>query len=56
MGAALPGYGPGRVIIDAAFSNHFHTWGALAIGLLWTLALALAVVVVLGRLVGVKRL
>lgn len=24
---ALPGYGPGRVIIDAAFSDHFHAWG-----------------------------
>ncbi|MEO8687754.1 MAG: ABC transporter permease [Solirubrobacteraceae bacterium] len=53
-GAALPGYGPGRVIIDAGFSDEFHAWGALALGLVWTLVLALAVLFVLGRLVGMK--
>ena len=49
----LPGYGPGRVIIDAAFSTQFHAWGALAIGLAWTVALALTVLAVLGRVVGI---
>jgi hypothetical protein len=54
-GAALPGYGPGRVIVDAAFSDHFHAWGALAIGLMWIAVLALAVGVVLGRFVGLRH-
>jgi len=53
-GATLPGYGPGRVIVDAAFSDAFHAWGALALSLAWTLVLALAVLSVLGRLVGMK--
>jgi hypothetical protein len=54
-GVALPGFGPGRVIVDAAFSGHFHAWGALALGLGWTLVLAAAVLTVLSRLVGVTR-
>lgn len=53
-GAVLPGYGPGRVIVDAAFSEDSHAWGALALGLAWTLVLALAVLSVLGRLVGMQ--
>jgi len=53
-GAALPGYGPGRVIIDGAFADEFHAWSALALGLTWTLVLAVVVVVVLGRSVGVE--
>jgi hypothetical protein len=53
-GGVLPGYGPGRLIVDAAFSGHFDAWGPLVIALCWTLGLALAVVVVLGRLVGVS--
>lgn len=54
-GVALPGYGPGRVIIDAAFSDHFHAWGALAIAVAWTLALAVAVLFLLGRVVAIDR-
>ena len=53
-GTVLPGYGPGRVILDAAFSDQFHAWGALAISIGWTLALGVAVLVLLGRLVGVE--
>jgi hypothetical protein len=53
-GALLPGYGPGRVILDAAFSDQFHAWGALAISFGWALGLAIAVLVLLGRLVGVE--
>ena len=49
----LPGYGPGRVIVDAAFSEHFHAWGALGIALAWVLALAVAVLFLLGRLVAI---
>jgi hypothetical protein len=51
----LPGYGPGRVILDAAFSDQFHAWGALAISVVWALGLAIAVLLVLGRLVAIER-
>jgi hypothetical protein len=54
-GVVLPGYGPGRVIIDAAFSDQFHAWGALAVAIAWALALAVAVVLVLSRLVGLHH-
>lgn len=53
-GALLPGYGPGRIIVDAAFSADFHAWGALAVSLAWTLALAVGVLIELSRLVGIK--
>ena len=52
-GTVLPGYGPGRVILDAAFSDHFHAWGALAISIGWLAGLATAVLLLLGRLAGV---
>jgi hypothetical protein len=52
-GALLPGYGPGRVIIDAAFADSFHAWGDLALSLTWTVALAVGVLVLLGRVVAV---
>jgi hypothetical protein len=51
-GAALPGYGPGRLLVDAAFSEQFHAWGALLISLVWTLALAIAVLFLLIRMLG----
>jgi hypothetical protein len=53
-GIVLPGYGPGRVIVDAAFSGHFAAWGELALAVGWTLILVVAVVVLLGRLVAVS--
>lgn len=53
-GTVLPGYGPGRMILDAAFSSQFHAWGALAIAAGWTVALGVAVLLLLGRLVGVE--
>lgn len=53
-GAALPGYGPGRIVIGAAFSEQLDAWGPVALALAWTLALGLALAVVLGRLVGVR--
>ncbi len=55
-GAPLPGPGPGCVIVDAAFSDHFHAWGALAVSLGWGLALLAGVLIVLGRVVAVKGL
>jgi hypothetical protein len=51
----LPGYGPSRVILDASFSESFHAWGPLAIGLGWTLVLAVGVLTALGRMVSVDR-
>jgi hypothetical protein len=53
-GTVLPGYGPGRVILDAAFSDQFHAWGALVISIGWGLGLTIAVLLLLGRLVGVE--
>jgi hypothetical protein len=49
---ALPGYGAGRVIVDAAFSQSFHAWGELAIGAGWALATAAVVALVLRRALG----
>lgn len=54
-GALLPGYGPGRLIVDAAFSEHFHAWAALATSLGWILALLIAVLLVLHRVVAIHR-
>lgn len=50
----LPGYGPGRVMVDGAFSRGFHAAGALAIALGWTIALVLVVGFVLRRAVGTR--
>jgi hypothetical protein len=52
---ALPGHGPGRVIVDAAFSTEFHAWEALGLGIAWLVALVAGVIFVLGRLVGLQR-
>jgi ABC-type Na+ efflux pump permease subunit len=48
----LPSYGPSRVMYDGAFSETFHAWGALVIGIGWLAALSVAVYVVLRRAVG----
>jgi hypothetical protein len=47
----LPSYGPSRVMYDGAFSETFHAWGGLVIGLGWLAALSVAVYVVLRRAV-----
>lgn len=54
-GALLPGYGPCRIIVNAAFSSGFHAWAGLAMSLGWTLALGTGVLLVLGRVVAVER-
>lgn len=51
-GVALPGYGPSRVMADAAFSPGFHTAGELALGLVLFALLGIAVAVILARAVG----
>lgn len=48
----LPGYGPLRVMYDAAFSSTFHASRELLLSFGWTAALAIAVSVVLRRAVG----
>lgn len=47
--ALLPGYGPGRMIIDGAFSTHFHAWSALVIAAVWVALLTTAVITLLAR-------
>jgi hypothetical protein len=47
----LPGYGPSRVMYDAAFSETFHAGGDLLLGLGWLAVLGTAVYVVLRRAV-----
>lgn len=51
--AVLPGYGPGRVIVGAGFSDTFGGWGALALSAAWMVMLALAVLTLLARRLGV---
>ena len=53
-GGLLPGYGPGRVIVDAAFSPAFHAWSELVAGVVWLLALAGAAAVILRRMIGIR--
>jgi hypothetical protein len=50
----LPGYGPTRVMIDGAFSSHFHAGGELLISLGWVAVLGVAVYVLLRRAVGTE--
>lgn len=50
----LPGYGPGRMMVDGAFSSSFHAAGALAISLGWVVALTVTVGLVLRRAVGTR--
>lgn len=47
--AALPGYGPTRVLLDGAFSQGFDAAGPLLVSLAWLLVLSIAVVVLLRR-------
>ena len=48
----LPGYGPGRLMVDGAFSTRFHAGGDLLLSLAWIGLLGGAVFVVLRRAVG----
>jgi hypothetical protein len=50
----LPGYGPSRVMYDAAFAQHFQATGALLLGLAWLALFAVAVYLVLRRAVGTR--
>ena len=48
----LPGYGPSRVMYDAAFSTSFHAISELLLSFAWIAALGVAVAFVLRRAVG----
>jgi hypothetical protein len=50
--AMLPGWGPGRLLVDGAFSNGFGAPRALALSLAWIGALAVGLVPTLRRLLG----
>ena len=44
-----------RVMLDGAYSSQFHAGGELALALGWTVALGLAVYLLLRRAVGVSK-
>jgi hypothetical protein len=50
----LPGYGAGRVAVDAAFSPGFHAWGELFVAVIWALGALVVVGAVLVRWLGVE--
>jgi hypothetical protein len=50
----LPAYGPSRVLIDGSYSPTFHAGGDLVLALGWLVALAIAVYLVLRRVVGAR--
>ena len=50
----LPGYGPGRLMVDGAFSPAFHATGPMVVALAWTAALASIVSWVLRRAVATR--
>lgn len=49
LAVALPGYGPGRVVIDASFASQFSAYPELALAFGWSFVLAIAVVVMLSQ-------
>jgi hypothetical protein len=51
----LPGYAPVRMMVDGAFSAHFHAAGELLLAAGWLGALALAVYLVLRRAVSAHK-
>jgi hypothetical protein len=50
----LPGYGPTRLMLEGAYAPSFRAGGELVLALAWLAGLALAVVVVLRRKLGVR--
>lgn len=51
----LPGYGPGRLMVDGAYSERFHAGSELALSLAWAAVLGLAVYLLLRRTLGTSR-
>ena len=50
----LPGWGAGRVLVDASFSTSFHAWTELGVAFAWAVAAVAAVTIVLGRALGLS--
>ena len=48
----LPGYGAGRVVVDASFSEAFRAWSELALALGWAFAAIAVVAAVLRQALG----
>ena len=51
----LPGYGPGRVLVEASFASGFDAWRELAIAGAWAALTVAVVTALLVRAVGVRR-
>src|SRR5215213_11783985 len=45
----LPGYGAGRVLVDASFAPTYDAWPELLLALIWAMVAVAAVTVALGR-------
>lgn len=50
----MPDYGAARVVVDGAFGGGFSAWSAAASALAWIAALVFAVLLTLGRSLGVR--
>jgi hypothetical protein len=53
--AALPGYGAGRVMVEAGFATDFNAWSSLALAGAWAAVTVLVVTGLLVRSVGIHR-
>ena len=51
----LPGYGAGRILVDAAFAPSFNAGPELLLASAWALAALAAVTLALGRAIGLAR-
>lgn len=50
----LPGYGPVRLMVDGAYSSHFHAGAELALSFAWVALLGVAVYRLLRRAMGAR--
>ena len=51
----LPGYGAGRVLIEASFASDFSAWSSMALAGGWAVMTTLLVTALLARTVGIRR-
>lgn len=51
----LPGYGAGRVLVEASFAPTYDAWPELLLALGWAVVAIAAVTVALGRFLGLER-
>ncbi|MGK2877603.1 MAG: hypothetical protein ACSLFF_03350 [Solirubrobacterales bacterium] len=52
----MPDYGAARVVIDGAFGDGFSAWGAGATAFAWVASLSFAVMLTLGRSLGLRNI